>query len=336
MSVAEPPLRVGVLGCGRIGQMHAGLLATSIPGATLAGVYDVDPAAAAAVAARFGVPVAGSVDALLDASDAVGIITSTDTHAELIVRAAAAGKPAFCEKPVSLDLATVDDAVAAVEAAGTLLQIGFNRRFDATNRAVHDAAAGGALGDVWMVKVTSRDNPCPPIEFLSRSGGLFLDMSIHDFDMARWLSGSPVVEVFAQGTAADPAIGAIGDIDTAVVTLRHQSGCISIIDNSRHAGYGYDQRIEVFGAQGSAFAENPLIHAAWRRDANGLTAAPMYHSFHDRYAASFAAEWTAFVAAVRAGAPSPVSGRDARVPLVIGLAANESLRTNRPVAIDPT
>lgn len=334
--IPSSPLRVGVLGCGRIGQMHAGLLATRVPGVVLVGVYDVEPSAAAAVATRFGVPAAGSVDALIDASDAVAIITTTDTHAALIERVATAGKPAFCEKPVSLDLATVDHAVAAVEAAGTLLQIGFNRRFDATNRTVHDAAASGALGDIWMVKVTSRDNPCPPIEFLRRSGGLFLDMSIHDFDMARWLSGSPVVEVFAQGTAVDPAIAAIGDIDTAVVTLRHASGCISIIDNSRHAGFGYDQRIEAFGSQATAFAENPLVNSASRRDAGGLHAAPMYHSFHGRYADSFTAEWVAFAGAVRTGSPSPVSGRDARVPLVIGIAANESLRLNRPVAIDPT
>jgi myo-inositol 2-dehydrogenase/D-chiro-inositol 1-dehydrogenase len=330
-------IRVGVLGCGRIGRMHAELLAGRVPGASLATVFDVVPGAAAEVAARHGVPLARSVEEVIEGDvDAVAICTTTDTHAGLIMHAASAGKPTFCEKPISLDLATVDAAIGAVDAAGTLLQIGFNRRFDAANRAVQQAAAGGELGDVWMVRITSRDNPCPPISFLEHSGGLFLDMTIHDFDMARFVAGSEVVEVYAAGAVlGDAAIAEIGDIDTAALTLRHASGCLTMIDNSRHARYGYDQRVEAFGSRGMATSENPVLHSALVRQATGFRGPPMFESFHDRYAASFAGEWTAFVDAVVTGGASPASGHDAKAALVIGLAANESLRTARPVATPP-
>ena len=186
-----------------------------------------------------------------------------------------------------------------------------------------------------MVKITSRDTACPPIAYLARSGGMFLDMTIHDFDMARYLTGSEVVEVFAVGgVLGDPAIGSIGDIDTAAVTLRHASGCITMIDNSRHAGYGYDQRVEAFGSKGIAMSENPVVHSARGRDRSGSSGAPMFDSFIDRYDTSFLRQWEAFASAVRDGGESPASGRDARAPLVIGLAANESLRTRQPVAVD--
>ena len=328
-------VRIGVLGCGRIGRMHAELLANRVSGASLATVFDVVAGSAAEVAARHGVPVAASVEDVLNGDvDAVAICTSTDTHAELITLAAAAGKPTFCEKPISIDLATVDAAIAAVDDACSLLQIGFNRRFDAANHAVQQAAASGELGDLWVVKITSRDNPCPPIAFLERSGGLFLDMTIHDFDMARYVTGSEVVEVFATGAAlGDPAIAEIGDIDTAALTLRHESGCLTMIDNSRHAGYGYDQRVEAFGSKGIAMSENPVVPMAIRRDGQGFSGPLMFDTFIDRYAGGFVRQWEAFVNAVATGGESPVSGRDARAPIVIGLAANESLRTGSPVAV---
>ena len=328
-------IRVGVLGCGRIGRMHAELLANRVPGASLATVFDVVAGSAAEVAARHGSAAAGSAEEVLESDvDAVAICTTTDTHAELITLAAAAGKPTFCEKPISLDLATVDAAVAAVDAAGTLLQIGFNRRFDAAHHAVQQAAASGELGDLWIVKITSRDSPCPPIAFLERSGGLFLDMTIHDFDMARYVTGSEVVEVYAAGAVlGDPAIAEIGDIDTAALTLRHASGCLTMIDNSRHAGYGYDQRVEAFGSHGIATSENPVVHSTVRRDRGGFRGPVMFDSFIERYDASFVGQWKAFVNAVATGGVSPVSGRDARAPLVIGIAANESLRTGVPVAV---
>ena len=330
------PLRIGVLGCGRIGRMHAELIAKAVPGVSLAMVYDVEPVVAAEVAQRHGVPMAGSVQEILAGEiDAVAICTSTDTHAGLVIDAAAAGKPTFCEKPISLDLPTVDAVIRSVDAAETFLQIGFNRRFDAAHQSVRRAAADGEVGDLWMVKITSRDRECPPIAYLRRSGGLFLDMTIHDFDMARYITGSEVTEVFAAGSVlGDSAIAAIGDIDTAALILRHESGCMTLIDNSRHAGYGYDQRVEAFGSKGVAVSENPVVHSAVRRDPSGWRGATMFESFIDRYHDSFVRQWAAFATAVRTGGESPASGRDGRAPLVIGLAANESLRTGLPVAVN--
>jgi len=329
------PVRIGVLGCGRIGRMHAELLANRVAGATLAMVFDVVIDAAAEVAARHNVPLAATIDDVLAGDiDAIAICTSTDTHAGLITRAAAAGLPTFCEKPISLDLATVDTALAAVEHAGTLLQIGFNRRFDAAHRSVRDAAAYGDLGDLFVVKITSRDTTCPPVSYLERSGGMFLDMTIHDFDMARFVTGSEVVEVYAAGAVlGDPAIGQVGDVDTTAVILRHQSGCLTMIDNSRHAGYGYDQRVEAFGSLGMASSENPVVHSAVRRDPSGFRGPMLYDSFIDRYADSFVRQWEAFVEAVATGGPSPASGADARAPLVIGIAANESMAKGVPVRL---
>jgi myo-inositol 2-dehydrogenase/D-chiro-inositol 1-dehydrogenase len=332
---SDPTVRIGVLGCGRIGRMHAELISNRVAGAALGLVFDVVADAAADVAARHGVPVAGSVDDVLSADlDAIAICTSTDTHADLIIRAAEAGMPTFCEKPISLDLPTVDAALAVVDRAGTLLQIGFNRRYDAAHRSVRDASASGELGDLFVVKITSRDTECPPVAYLERSGGMFLDMTIHDFDMARFVTGSEVVEVFATGAVlGDPAVGEVGDIDTAALTLRHASGCLTLIDNSRHAGYGYDQRVEAFGSQGIATSENPAIHSAVLRDRTGFRGPVMYGSFIDRYDKSFVTQWDAFVDAVVTGGQSPASGADARAPLVIGLAANESLAKRVPVAI---
>ena len=185
-----------------------------------------------------------------DDVDAVAICSSTDTHVPLLmIEAADSGKAIFCEKPISLDLGQVDEALAIVREAGVPIQIGFNRRFDAAHKSVRDAVADGELGDVHLVRITSRDPAPPPIEYVKLSGGIFLDMTIHDFDMARYVTGSEVVEVYAQGAVrVDPAIGEAGDVDTAAVMLRHDDGCITTIDNSRQAVYGYDQRVEAFGS----------------------------------------------------------------------------------------
>lgn len=331
-------LRIAVLGCGRIGRMHAEMLAHRVEGVQLAGVYDVVASAAAEVSAWLGVPSMGSVgDVLASDVDAVAICTSTDTHADLIVVAAEAGVATFCEKPVSLSLADVDRALTAVDAAGTLLHVGFNRRFDPAHQAVRDDAAKGVLGDLHLVRITSRDPAPPPIDYIRRSGGLFCDMTIHDFDMARYVSGSEVVSVYATGSAlVDPAIGEAGDIDTAAVVLRHESGCITTIDNSRRAVYGYDQRVEAFGSGGVAASDNPPVHSAWRRDVTGLVAPPIGDFFLDRYEQSFLRQWAAFVDAVCGGGPSPVPGADGRAPVVLALAAAESVATGRPVAVDAT
>ena len=323
---------VGVIGVGRIGRVHAELLARQVPGATLAAAHDANPAVADGVGGRWYASVA---ELLADpAVAAVAICSSTETHADLIVAAAQAGKAIFCEKPISLDLADVDRALAAVDAAGVPFQIGFNRRFDPGHQAVHEAVKRGDIGDPHLVRISSRDPAPPPLDYVRVSGGIFLDMTIHDFDMARYVTGSEVVEVFARGAVrVDPAFGEAGDVDTALVTLVHECGCLTAIDNSRQAVYGYDQRVEVFGSRGMATSENPLAHAAVVRTAGGGGTAPLPYFFLERYVPSYLREWEAFVAAVRDGTPTPVSGPDARAPLVIGLAAWESLKQGRPVLL---
>jgi len=323
-------LRIGVIGVGRIGSMHADLLARQVPGVTVAGVYDANPAAARAA----GAPAFDTVDELLADVDAVAICSSTETHADLVVAAARAGKAIFCEKPISLDLAEVDRALAAVDDAGVPFQIGFNRRFDPAHEAVHDAVVRGDVGEPQLVRISSRDPAPPPMEYVRGSGGIFLDMTIHDFDMARYVTGSEVVEVFARGAVrVDPGFEEAGDVDTALVTLVHANGCLTAIDNSRQAVYGYDQRVEVFGSRGMAASENPLAHTAVVRTADGTSKSTLPYFFLERYVPSYLREWEAFVNAVQTGTEPPVSGRDARAPLVIGLAAWQSLREGRPVAL---
>jgi myo-inositol 2-dehydrogenase/D-chiro-inositol 1-dehydrogenase len=334
---ATRPLRIGVIGVGRIGRMHAELLARRVPGAAVAAVYDAHAESARSVGAELQVPVAGSVDEILASPDvdAVAICTSTPTHADLIVEAAAAGKAIFCEKPVSLNLQEVDRALLAVEEAGVPFQIGFNRRFDPAHASVRAAVAAGDLGEPQLVRISSRDPAPPPISYIRDSGGIFLDMTIHDFDMARYVTGSEVVEVFARGAVGvDPAIGEAGDIDTAMVVLVHEDGCLTSIDNSRQAAYGYDQRVEVFGSHGMAASENPLAHSGVVRTADGTRESVLPYFYLERYTASYVHEWEAFVAALATGDPPPVTTTDARAPLVLGLAAGRSLREGRPVRVD--
>jgi myo-inositol 2-dehydrogenase / D-chiro-inositol 1-dehydrogenase len=331
----EIPIRIAVLGAGRIGRMHAEMIARRVPGAELACVFDVAQGLAAAVAGELRAPSAASVDeAMGPDSDAVAICTSTDTHVSLIEAAARAGKHIFCEKPVSMDLALVDRALAVVADCGVKLHVGFNRRFDPAHCSVRDAVVSGRIGQLELVRITSRDPAPPPISYLKGSGGIFLDMTVHDFDMARFVTASEVVEVYADGGAlVDPAIGAIGDIDTAVVVLRHQNGCMTTIDNSRRAAYGYDQRIEAFGSAGLALSENPTVHSGSFRGVDGGHTAVIPKYFLDRYFESYVLSWRAFVDYARSGETSPVSGEEGRAPIVIALAAQRSLREHRPVKI---
>jgi myo-inositol 2-dehydrogenase / D-chiro-inositol 1-dehydrogenase len=331
------PVRVGVLGTGRIGRLHAELLAEQVPGAALVAVYDVVEELARPIAERFDARVAASAGELLAAGDvdAVAICTTTDTHVDAIVAAAAAGKAILCEKPISLDLADVDRALAAVDESGVLFQVGFNRRFDPAHQSVHDAVASGAIGDVHLVRISSRDPAPPPVEYARHSGGIFLDMTIHDFDMARYVTGSEVVEVFARGAVRIvPELSELGDVDTAAVVLVHESGAIAAIDNSRQAVYGFDQRVEAFGSGGMAASENPFAHTGVVRTKDGTRAATLPYFFLERYVPSYVREWEAFVRAFREGLPSPVGGPDGRAPLAIGLAALRSQRENRPVRVD--
>ncbi len=330
------PIRVGVLGCGRIGAMHAELIARRVPGLVLAAVYDVARPAAEALAERLGARHAGSATELIEAPevDAVAVCTSTETHIDLLVEIAAAGKPAFVEKPLSLELTEVDRGIAAATAAGIPVQVGFNRRFDPAHRYVRDRVLAGDVGDVHLVRISSRDPAPPPISYIEVSGGIFRDMTIHDFDMARYITGSEVTEVYATGAVrVDEAIGTAGDLDTAVVLLTHANGAITAIDNSRQAVYGYDQRVEAFGSAGVAASHNPAAAAASHLGAQGSSGPPLPHFFIERYTGSYLAEWSAFAATAR-GAPSPVTLADGRAPLVIGLAAWASVRERRPVRID--
>ncbi len=317
--------------------MHAEYLHRRVAGAEVAAVFDVHGESAAKVGGELGVAVASSLDDALSVDtdgevDAVAICTSTDTHVDCMVAAAEAGKAIFCEKPISLDLAEVDRGLAAVEAAGVPLQIGFNRRFDPSHKAVADAVAHGALGDIHICNITSRDPGPPPIEYIKVSGGIFNDMTIHDFDMARYVTGSEVESVYAVGAVrVDPAIGEAGDVDTAVVVLTHQSGAITTIDNSRKAVYGYDQRVEAFGSAGMAASDNFHDFSARIGTENGFRRPPLQHFFLDRYAVSYLDQWATFIDAVEHGTPTPVTGADGRAPLVIGLAAAMSMREGRPV-----
>jgi myo-inositol 2-dehydrogenase/D-chiro-inositol 1-dehydrogenase len=327
---------IGVIGVGRIGRLHAELLARRVPGARVGVVYDVHTPFALDIAAELGVPAAASVEEVLRSDvDAVAICSSADTHVDLMVAAAEAGKAVFCEKPVSLELGELDRGLDAVESHGVPFQVGFNRRFDPAHASVREAVAAGRIGEPHLVRISSRDPEPPSLAYVRTSGGLFLDMTIHDFDMARFVTGSEVVEVFARGgLRVAPQFAEAGDIDTALVTLVHASGCLTAIDNCRRTTYGFDQRVEAFGSGGMAASENPPAHTGVLTTAGGAVRPPLPHFFLERYLPSYEREWQAFVAALQTGIAPPVGAQDARAPLVIGLAAGQSLREGRAVRLE--
>lgn len=330
------PLRIAVAGVGRIGRLHAGIVAQRTPGAQLVSVFDIDQEAAQDVARTLGVDAAATVEEIIssDDVDAIAICTSTDTHVDLAVKAAAAGKAIFCEKPISMNLAEVDRCLAAVDAAGVPFMVGFNRRFDPGHEAVMRAVSDGRVGDVRITHIISRDPAPPPIAYINVSGGMFIDMTIHDFDMARYVVGSPVVRVMAQGgVRVDPAIGEAGDVDTALTVLTHANGAITTIDNCRQCSYGYDQRVEVFGSLGSATSQNLRENYAEVLTSQGGSTAVLPDFFISRYADAYLREWAAFVSCVRDGGPSPVPGEAGRAALVLGEAAWASYRSGAPVDV---
>ena len=331
-------VNVGLIGAGRIGRVHAENLTYRIPEARLLAVSDVFLEAAEKCAADFQIPTAvKDHQAILEnkAIEAVIICSSTDTHAQFIIEAAAAGKHIFCEKPIALDLPKIDEALAAVEQNRVKLQIGFNRRFDPNFKHVHELVAAGKIGAPHLVRITSRDPAPPPVDYIKVSGGIFLDMTIHDFDMARYLIGSEVGEIYAAGAVlVDPAIGTAGDLDTAVITLRYTSGAIGTIDNSRRAVYGYDQRVEVFGSEGGIVVANNTPHNAVYSNTEGSHSALPLYFFLERYTEAYVAELKAFIEAIRRDTSPPVTGLDGRIPVVMGLAAWTSYRENRPVKLN--
>ncbi len=330
-------VRVGVIGAGRIGKIHAENLATRVPGSTVVAIADPLLSAAEETAGRLHIPfVTEDYKKVIQHPevDAVAICSSTDTHAHMMVEAAQAGKHIFVEKPISYDLAKIDEALAAVQRAGVKLQIGFNRRFDPNFRRVREMIAAGAIGEPHIVRITSRDPAPPPIEYVKVSGGIFFDMTIHDFDMARFLLGCDVEEIFVAGAVrVDPRIGEAGDIDTAVITLRYENGAIGTIDNSRKAIYGYDQRLEVFGSEGMVQALNNTPDNNLYANANGVHAAKPLYFFLERYMDSFIAEMKEFVDSIRYDRQPSVTGIDGRVPVLMAMAARKSYQENRPVRI---
>jgi myo-inositol 2-dehydrogenase/D-chiro-inositol 1-dehydrogenase len=331
-------VNVGLIGAGRIGRVHAENLAYRLPEARLLAISDIVKEAAEKLAADLQVPAAHRDHrSILDdrSIEAVVVCSSTDTHAQIIEEAAQAGKQIFCEKPIALDLTKIDHALAVVQQAGVKLQIGFNRRFDPHFRRVRDAVAAGEIGTPHVLRITSRDPQPPPIGYVRVSGGIFVDMTIHDFDMARFLIGSEVERVYAAGgVMVDPAIGQAGDIDTTLITLHFGNGALGAIDNSRKAIYGYDQRVEVFGSKGMIAVGNNLPNTAVLSNAAGTHGSLPLFFFVERYTESYIAEMQAFLDCVLNDTPPAVTGRDGRIPVVMGYAAKRSFEQGRPVRLD--
>ena len=330
-------LQIGIIGAGRIGKVHAEALAFGMPEAKIVSITDINRDAAGDLAKRCGIPaVASSSEEILadPRVDAVLICSSTDTHAQLIGEAARAGKQIFCEKPIAHNLAKIDAALEAVAKAGVKLQIGFNRRFDANFARVKRAVETGEIGTPRLMHIISRDPAPPPLSYIKLSGGMFLDMTIHDFDMARFLIGDEVEEIFvAGGVMVDPEIGAAGDLDTAVIVLRFRNGAIGTIDNCRQAAYGYDQRVEILGSLGKIETGNCYPNQAVMSTGTEVRKDLPLNFFMDRYRESFAAELRSFVDAVICDKPTAVNGEDGRIPVVMGLAARKSYEEHRPVRL---
>lgn len=319
--------RLALLGAGRIGKVHAKAIASD-KRAKLVAVVDAFADAAQAIADETGCAIS-TIDAVLENADidAVIICTPTNTHADLIERFARAGKAIFCEKPIDLDVARAQACIDVVKETGAKIMLGFNRRFDPHFRAVRKAIDDGQIGKVEMVTITSRDPGAPPPEYITVSGGIFRDMTIHDFDIARYLLGEEIVSVFATGSVlVDPKIGELGDYDSASIILTTESGRQAIISNSRRATYGYDQRIEVHGSLGSVAAENQRPVSIEVATKDGYTRPPLHDFFMTRYTAAYAAEITAFIDAIENNvAPSP-SAQDGLIALKLADAALKSVR----------
>ncbi|WP_208245319.1 inositol 2-dehydrogenase (plasmid) [Rhizobium sp. T1470] len=327
-------LKVGLLGAGRIGNVHAKAM-TSNPGSALVAVADVNTDAAAKLAAQYGAEARSSLDIINDpAIDAVLIATSTDTHSDLIEAATKAGKAVLCEKPVDLSLERARACQIAAAATGKPVMIGFNRRFDPNFAALKTAADRGEIGKTELLSITSFDPAPPPVSYIRVSGGLFRDMMIHDFDMACWIFGGAPETVTAIGSSiVDADIGAAGDVDTAAVTLKFADGRIAVIKNSRRAVYGYDQRIELLGSEGLLAAGNILENTLTKATKDGVTGAKPEFFFLERYMRAYSIEWNAFVEAITSGSALPVSLDDGVKALAVAEAATRSLATGQTVRL---
>ncbi|MGF9564200.1 inositol 2-dehydrogenase [Neorhizobium sp. JUb45] len=327
-------LKIGLLGAGRIGRVHAINIAGHAR-SQLVAVSDVNEDSARSLADAYGAKAASSDAILSDASiDAVLIATSTDTHSDLMERAAAAGKAILCEKPVDLSLERAQACLETVSKTGVPVMIGFNRRFDRNFASIKASIAAGEIGKPELLSITSFDPAPPPVSYVKVSGGLFRDMMIHDFDMANFLMGDVPKTVHAAGTSiVDPEIGKAGDVDTAVVTLTYADGRIAVIKNSRRAVYGYDQRVEILGSEGLLSAGNVLENTVSKATTQGVMSAKPEFFFLERYMRAYATEWDAFVAAILDGAAIPVSLKDGVAALALAEAATQSVKSGQPVSL---
>lgn len=323
---------IGVIGAGRIGQVHARTL-SSIPGANLVAVADPFEKPGREVAAQFGTTWVKDWESLLTNPEIQGIVIGSPTpfHAEQLVKFAEAGKDIFCEKPISNDLATIDKCLKIIESSDVRLLVGFQRRFDSNFQKLHDQIRMGTIGDVRTFSIISRDPAPPPAEYLAKSGGIFLDMASHDFDMARFLTGAEIDEVYVCGKAFDVEAQTAGDLDTVITTLKMSDGSFGTITNSRKCSYGYDQRIEIFGSEGSLLSNNKEPDSVIINTGTGITTGLPYSFFMDRYKDAYETAMITFVDMIRTGNPSPITGRDGRAPIVAGMAAAQSVKTGGPV-----
>jgi len=335
--LAERKLGIGIVGAGRIGRVHAESLAFRIPEAAPVAIADINGGAAREVADRCGIPcVAKDSEEILNdpGVDAVLICSPTETHAHLIVEAARAGKHVFCEKPIDHSLAKIDLALLQVKKSGVKLQVGFNRRFDANFVRVRNAVTQDEIGTPHLMHIISRDPGPPPLSYIKTSGGIFLDMTIHDFDTARFLVGDEIESIYATGAVrVDPEIGRAGDLDTVLIVLQFKNGVIATIDNSRKAVYGYDQRVEILGSKGAIATENCYPNQAILSTGTTIQRDLPLNFFMERYSQSFVSELKAFVQAVVQDKPVPVNGADGRIAVVMALAARKSFDERRPVQL---
>ena len=329
-------LKVGIIGAGRIGQVHAKSITYHIPQAEIVAISDIYVDGEKKVAEELNIPAYyQDYHEILNNPeiDAVLICSSTDTHADIACEAAEAGKHIFCEKPVDLTVAKIKKVIDAVDKAGVKLQIGFNRRYDHNFAQIKNLANEGRIGNLQTIKITSRDPEPPAIAYVKVSGGIFLDMTVHDFDMARFIGGE-VEEVYANATVmVDPEIGKAGDVDTALVALKFKSGAIGVIDNCRKASYGYDQRLEVFGSKGQAAAANDTPTNVSFIDENGNSSDKPLYFFLERYMQSFTDEMTQFIDCVVNDKPTQTTVYDGLEALRLGLAAKKSVEEHRPVKL---
>jgi len=331
-------LRLGIIGAGRIGKIHAFNLYRFFPEIEISGIADVKFENARKLAEEVEAKSFFEDPKLLindPNTDAILICSSTDTHAELIIESAKAGKDIFCEKPIALDIESIDEVLSEVGRSNVKLFVGFNRRFDPNFRKAKELISNGKIGKPHILKITSRDPEPPPIEYVKVSGGIFSDMTIHDFDMARYLINDEIEEIYASGSVLiNEEIARFGDVDTAIITLKFKSGAIGVIDNSRKAIYGYDQRVEVLGSDGIIMVNNKLENDVIIANKNSFKFSKPLYFFLERYQESYLNEMKEFVSSILNNSEPPVSGKDGKIAILIAQAAKKSLEENRPIKLD--